>query len=94
MRYKSDDAGISNPACGFAAVWRNAKDICALADNERHLGHVVRNGQWQAFDATRLDAAESGFLHVGSFLTVNAAKEAVDRSVGGRAGELVLGAGR
>ena len=41
-------AGIGMPA------WRDGEDLCALADGDRHLGHVINEGEWQAFDALRI----------------------------------------
>ncbi len=63
------------------AVWRDGKDICALSDDDRHLGHVVNDGKWHAFDAVHHNAEGNGFRHVGAFATVVDAKAAVERSV-------------
>jgi hypothetical protein len=38
------------------AAWRHSASICALADGERHLGHIVQiGGRWYAFDATHFN---------------------------------------
>jgi hypothetical protein len=64
-----------------AAVWRNSVDICALADGERHLGHVLQiGGRWYAFDATQFNNESDGFRNLGSYADVVSAKEAVERS--------------
>lgn len=62
-------------------VWRDAKDVCALADSDRHLGHIVNQGDWHAFDAVHPNDAGDGFRHVGVFATAEQAKAAVERSV-------------
>lgn len=62
------------------AVWRDAEDICALADNDRHLGHIVNDGKWHAFDAVHPSDSD-GFRHLGMFASANDAKAAVERSV-------------
>jgi hypothetical protein len=64
-----------------APFWRSSGDICAFADDERHLGHVIRTDQWQAFDATKSNDAGDGFHYLGSYADVNAAREAVEDSV-------------
>lgn len=61
--------------------WRDSNHVCALCDDERHLGHVVEIGRWHAFDATKPSLTENGFRYVGSFSTAEAAKRAVDESV-------------
>lgn len=64
-------------------VWRNSPAICALADGERHLGHVMKlGGRWQAFDATHFNNDSNGFQVLGTFVSLSAAKEAVSESVG------------
>jgi|SRR5947209_2995984 len=63
-------------------VWRNSSSICALADRERHLGHVLRVGrQWHAFDATQFNEESNGFRELGSFASLSAAKDAVGQSL-------------
>lgn len=60
--------------------WRNSNSICALADWERHLGHILKiGGRWHAFDATRFNDDLNGFRVLGSFAGMNAAKEAVEQ---------------
>jgi len=74
-------------------VWRDSADVCALVDDERHFGHVVRTERWQAFDATKLNAEQDGIRYLGSFNGVMSAKEAVEKSVGRIAVPMVLRAG-
>jgi hypothetical protein len=62
-------------------AWRNSTSICALADGERHLGHVLKiGGRWHAFDATHFNDESNGFRLLGSFASLSAAKEAVNQS--------------
>ena len=63
------------------ATWRESKNVCALADEHRHLGHAIRAGGWVAFNGTRLNAEQSGFLCLGRFETLMQAKEAVEISL-------------
>jgi hypothetical protein len=62
-------------------VWYDAGDLCALADDERHLGHVVNVGTWDAFDSIHPDADGSGVRHLGTFPNIEEAKAAVEKSV-------------
>jgi hypothetical protein len=64
-------------------VWRISRHICAFADNERHLGHVVKTEAWHAWDATHLNESATGPRYLGAFSGLNAAKEAVQASVAG-----------
>jgi len=65
--------------------WRDSFNICALSEEERHLGHIVRKGRfWNAFDSTHLNDARDGFRHLGSFLSVLGAKHAVEQATGCR----------
>lgn len=58
--------------------WRESTSVCALADGERHLGHVLKiGGRWHAFDATHFNEESNGFRFLGSFASLNAAKDAV-----------------
>jgi hypothetical protein len=62
-------------------VWRNSHSVCALADDERHLGHVLKvGGRWHAFDATHFNEELNGFRFLGSFASLAAGKEAVGQS--------------
>jgi len=65
--------------------WRNSPEICALADGERHLGHILQiGGRWYAFDATHFNDDADGFRTLGSFASLVSAKEAVELSSGYR----------
>lgn len=64
--------------------WRESETLCALANEERHLGHVVQTGQrWMAFDGTHMNAENNGFLPLGAFATLAGAKAAVEFAAGG-----------
>jgi hypothetical protein len=61
--------------------WYDSSYICTLSDGERHLGHIVNTGEWNAFDATCLNENRTGCKHLGYFPSVAAAKAAVEDSV-------------
>jgi hypothetical protein len=66
----------------FAPAWRDSYSICALADSERHLGHAVRVGEyWIAYDAIHFNPANDGFRIIGTFGSIEDAKEAIESSV-------------
>lgn len=68
-----------NPLAAIA--WRDSISICALADGERHLGHIVKVGErWHAFDSTHFNEEMNGFRSLGSFASVAHAKQAVEQS--------------
>ena len=68
-----------------ASVWRDSTDICALADGERHLGHILQiGGRWFAFDGTHFNEAMDGFRNLGSFASPGPAMEAVELSCSAR----------
>jgi hypothetical protein len=74
-------------------VWRDSEHICALADDDRHLGHVINNMDgWHACDGTKLDSNGTGFKYLGRFDRAVEAKHAVDLSVS-RSGHLTRAAG-
>src|SRR5258708_2538318 len=62
-------------------IWRDSDHICTIADDERHFGHVVQLNRWNAYDATKLNAAGDGFRYLGEFDTVCDAKDAVEVSI-------------
>ena len=65
----------------MAISWQNSDHTCALSDGERHIGHVVKiGGRWHAFDATRSNDAGDGFRALGTFLSVESARNAVEHS--------------
>jgi hypothetical protein len=72
--------------------WRNSKFVCALADSERHLGHVVKTEKWRAYDATHLNDASQGFKYLGAFGGSAAGKRVVESSVAGLSGIRAMGA--
>jgi hypothetical protein len=64
------------------ATWRDSPSVCALADDQRHLGHIVRAGDcWLAFDATRFNKTGTGFWLLGSCVNIATAKCAVELAV-------------
>lgn len=66
-----------------APAWRISAHMCALADGERHLGHVVKVGaRWHAYDATHSNDAGDGFLCMGNFVSLESAKNAVEQNCG------------
>ena len=63
-------------------MWRDSPSVCALADDQRHLGHIVRAGNcWLAFDATRINKTGSGFWLLGACVNIAVAKCAVELAV-------------
>jgi hypothetical protein len=71
---------INNPVTFSMPEWRNSASVCALADGERHYGHIVKiDGRWYAFDGTHPDPDGRGFLRLGSFASVHSAKQVVER---------------
>jgi hypothetical protein len=61
--------------------WKNSEYVCALSDDERHFGHVIRTEHWTAYDATRLNEASGGFKYLGAFADLATAMQAVELSV-------------
>lgn len=74
-------------------VWRQRGDVCTLADNDRHLGHIVNLGVWHAFDGIHLNETGNGFKNVGLFETIDLAKAAVEQSIAQSAKPKVRAAG-
>ena len=65
-----------------AATWRDSPAVCALADDHRHLGHIVKAGDyWLAFDATHSGGTNSGFRLLGSWTNIAFAKCAVELAI-------------
>lgn len=63
--------------------WRESADVCALADEERHLGHAIRAGKcWIAYDGVHLSPGGQGFRIIGTFQTISAAKQAIEETAG------------
>ena len=71
----SEDAMTGMP------LWCDADDFCTLADGDRHLGHVLYTGEWEAFDAIHPNDSGNGFRELGAFPTVFLAKMAVEQAV-------------
>ena len=65
-------------------TWHDSPSVCALTNDHRHLGHVVRaRNRWIAFDATHTDAEGSGFRFLGFWLSAALAKCAVELATAG-----------
>ncbi len=59
--------------------WRMSENVCALADSERHLGHIQRFGtEWLACDGTHLSESGCGFRVLGSYPDIHSAMNAVE----------------
>ena len=66
---------------GSVLEWRTSAHICALSDGERHVGHIVRvGGRWHAYDAMHSNETGDGFRSLGTFIAVDAAKQAVEQT--------------
>jgi uncharacterized protein (DUF1501 family) len=63
-------------------AWRHAQDVCALADPDRQLGHVVKIDTWHAFDAVHPNREGTGFTYLGAFKQRSEAKNAVELAIG------------
>jgi hypothetical protein len=62
-------------------VWHVSEQLCALRDDERHLGHLTKNGNhWEAYDSTHLNPQNNGFRFLGTFTSIDAAKAAVEEA--------------
>jgi len=87
----SDKDYIPSPE---GSSWRNSEFVCALADTDRHLGHVIKKKQWHAYDATHSDGASKGFKYLGAFVDLAAAKLGVELAVWVPPGQQRLGVER
>ena len=66
-------------------IWYATANVCALANAERHLGHVVVTAEGCiAYDGTHANAAGDGFNELGCFGDVIEAKAAVEEALGFR----------
>ena len=61
--------------------WRDSDFVCALADTDRHLGHLIMTGEWNAYDATRPNESSTGFKYLGAFDDLAVAKRVVELAV-------------
>jgi hypothetical protein len=64
--------------------WHDSQYVCALADSERHLGHVIKTDEWHAYDATRPDETGTSFRYIGAFNDLNDAKYWVETAAAER----------
>jgi hypothetical protein len=61
--------------------WRDSESVCALADTDRHLGHLILREHWYAYDGTQWDNASQDFKCLGTFVDLAAAKQIVELAV-------------
>src|ERR1700679_1059803 len=61
----------------------DAEDFRTIADGDRHLGHIVYTGEWEAFDAIHPNKGGNGFKESGTFPRVCLARTAVETAVWG-----------
>lgn len=61
--------------------WRDSESVCALADTDRHLGHLILKDYWYAYDATQSDDNSKGFKCLGAFADLATAKQVVELAV-------------
>ncbi len=70
------------PSCPQVAAWRDSDSVCALVDDGRHMGHMVKAGScWLAYDATRTNESGTGFRLLGSWKEAAAAKFALEEAL-------------
>lgn len=61
--------------------WQDSDIVCALADSDRHLGHLIHRGEWYAYDATHVDESAQTFRCLGAFPDLASAKRTVELAV-------------
>ncbi len=61
--------------------WLDSELVCALADSDRHLGHLIKKEHWYAYDGTRPEEGSRGFKCLGAFPDLAAAKQMVELAV-------------
>lgn len=75
-------------------TWQDSDVVCALADSDRHLGHLIRRNvggdQWFAYDATRLDESSHTFRCLGAFPNLASAKCMLELAVWGTEGDAAV----
>lgn len=62
-------------------AWQDSEMICALADTDRHLGHLIKLEHWYAYDATRADEHLQNFRCLGAFSDLASAKQILELAV-------------
>jgi hypothetical protein len=73
----------TDKASMYGVIWYESASVCALANAERHLGHVVVTEQGCiAYDGTHTNPAGDGFSVLGCFADVIEAKAAVEEALG------------
>lgn len=63
------------------ASWQDSEVICALADTDRHLGHLIKRERWYAYDGTRADETSQNFKCLGAFADLASAKQMLELAV-------------
>jgi hypothetical protein len=70
-----------NYISSIEASWQDSDVICALADTDRHLGHLIKLEHWYAYDATRADETSRTFKCLGAFDNLASAKQILELAV-------------
>jgi hypothetical protein len=92
MSLKTQKVNSKSDKEGKRGTWRHSRDVCALADQDRQLGHVVKTDAWHAFDTVHPNEQGTGFTYLGAFQNRGEAKGAVEAAIGGAHHTLVRGA--
>jgi hypothetical protein len=91
MSFRLPDIG--HAASETLPLWQDSPYICALADAERHFGHIVKKEKWHAYDAIHSNPAATGFRELGRFADLETAKQAVQSAVSWAYSPKVMAAG-
>jgi hypothetical protein len=81
MTFSTPSTDSTAEMAGMNRAWSNSRHVCALADHDRHWGHVVLTDCWHAYDAIHPSELGTGFTYLGAFLHRSEAKSAVEVSV-------------
>ena len=73
--------------------WQDSPYICALADDERHFGHVIKTENWHAYDATHSNPSSNDFKYLGEFTELEVAKSMVESAAARKSLMKAWGAG-
>jgi hypothetical protein len=82
MIFSTLNTDSTTKSAGLNRAWSNSRHVCALADQDRHWGHVVLTDCWHAYDAIHPGESGTGFTYLGTYLHRSEAKRAVEASVG------------
>ena len=89
----SNGIDTTTETAGLVREWTDSRHVCALADQDRHWGHVVLTDCWHAYDAVHPNELGTGFTYLGAFVHRNEARNAVEESVARVSLPKVKGAG-